>query len=47
MNGKILIVLFQKKAHTIVFSADYDKYVKEAQAETHFNIKSWLSSYIA
>jgi len=47
MNGKVLIALFQKKAQTVVFSADYDKYVKEAEPESSFNIKSWLASYVA
>jgi len=47
MNGKIFIALFKKKGQQTVFSADYDKYVKEAQPESHFNVKKWLSSYIA
>ena len=46
MNKKVFIKLIQKKTEAVVFSADYDKYIKEAETEGRRNLMALASTLI-
>lgn len=44
MNHKVFVNLIQKRTETVVFSADYDKFIREAEVESRNSAAAYVSS---